>query len=115
MLSGNGAGAVLFAGSAIPGIRPARVDIVAGYGLPDLDPVDRPFVGQCLESGDGDMVPVHLEKPAQRGAGVAAAEAVGAQRGKGWVRLTMIQLMPLGAMRTAVANSSRNAAETSAS
>jgi len=42
---------------------------------PDQSPVERPLVGQRLEGGDDDVMPIHLEEAAQRGAGVAAAEA----------------------------------------
>src|SRR5213080_4357903 len=65
------------------GVDRVRVDAVARQRVRYLLRLALARLGQCLEHGDDDLRGVGLEVAPQRGAGVAATEAVGAEDGEG--------------------------------
>src|SRR5215216_2233473 len=66
-------------GSAAGRVRLVRVDAVLGDRLGDGLRRHRALLGEGLQRGEGDEVPVDLEEPAQLAAVVGAAEPVGPQ------------------------------------
>jgi hypothetical protein len=65
------------------GVGGVGVDVVAPDGVVDDRGLDLAVAGESPQCGHHDVAGVDLEEPAQRLAGVAAAEAVGAERHEG--------------------------------
>src|SRR6185295_3411317 len=80
----RGQGSEGFGGHGGPPLAHQRIELLRiDSQLADRSPrermVDAAAPGELVQGGDGDALGVHLEEAAQRLAGVAAAEAVGAQ------------------------------------
>src|SRR5690606_31545100 len=78
-MSGTRISSLMVRSSAIQRVGLVGVDAEAGDGLGHHLALDLAAVGQGLQRGQHDPVAVHLEEVAQLLAGIAAAEAVGAQ------------------------------------
>src|SRR4029453_18176035 len=79
-------------GSAAGRVGLLRVDVVLGDRFGDRLRLDRPLLGERLQRGEGDEVPVDLEEAAQPAAVVGAAVAVGPQHpvGAGGARADLV-------------------------